>query len=281
LGFPALGTISGNEGGMALSMGPSNGNLYFEDKPTAVASLSWVHGNHSYKTGIDWRRDDWTNRQYQQAIGSYSFSAAQTELPSVTVNPVVGGSVGYAYASFLLGDAASASIAPPYDPQYRRPSYSAFIQDTWKVTRRLTLDYGIRWDLTLPTNEIHDRWSEFSPATPNPSAGGLLGGTIYTGYGPGRCNCNFVPTYPYAIGPKQCCALDGVSLTRLSTLSAISAGPARSAPAGIPSVTPPRKPGIPPCSWTRACSIPRPSSSRRLSIPGFARRLARSTILRI
>jgi hypothetical protein len=202
LGFPALGAISGNQGGMALSMGPSNGNLYFEDKPTAVASLSWVHGNHSYKIGIDWRRDDWTNRQYQQAIGTYGFSAAQTQLPSVNVNPVSGGSVGYAYASFLLGLVNSASIAPPYDPQYRRPSYSAFLQDTWKVTRRLTLDYGIRWDLTLPANEIHDRWSEFSPTTPNPSAGGLLGGTIYTGYGAGRCNCNFVPTYPYAIGPR-------------------------------------------------------------------------------
>jgi hypothetical protein len=202
LGFPSLGTISGNLGGMGLAMGPSNGNLYFEDKPTATASLSWVHGNHTYKTGVDWRRDDWTNRQYNQALGTYSFSAAQTELPSVTVNPVVGGSTGYAYASFLLGDVASASIAPPGDPQYRRPSYSLFLQDTWKVTRRLTLDYGVRWDLALPATEIHNRWSEFSPTTPNPSAGGLLGATIYEGNGPGRCNCSFVPTYPYAIGPR-------------------------------------------------------------------------------
>jgi hypothetical protein len=202
LGFPAFTTMLGNEGGMALNMGPSNGNLYFEDKPTAIASLSWVRGNHTYKTGIDWRRDDWTNRQYQQAIGAYTFSAAQTQLPSVNVNPVTNGSTGYAYASFLLGQANTATIAPPYDPQYRRPSYSLFIQDTWKVTRRLTLDYGIRWDLTLPTNEIHNRWSEFAPTVANPAAGGLLGATIYTGNGAGRCDCNFVPIYPYAIGPR-------------------------------------------------------------------------------
>jgi hypothetical protein len=202
LGFPAFTTMLGNVGGMALNMGPSNGNLYFEDKPTAIASLSWVHGNHSYKTGVDWRRDDWTNRQYQQAIGSYSFTAAQTQLPSVNNFPVTNGSTGYAYASFLLGLPATATIAPPYDPQFRRPSYSLFIQDTWKVTRKLTLDYGLRWDLVKPTYEIHDRWSEFSPTTPNPAAGGLLGATIYTGTGPGRCNCTFVPAYPYAIGPR-------------------------------------------------------------------------------
>jgi hypothetical protein len=202
LGFPPLGTISGNQGGMGLPMGPSNGSLYFEDKPTGIASLSWVRGNHSYKTGLDWRRDDWTNRQYNQAIGSYGFSAAQTSLPSTQVNPVSGGGVGYIYASFLLGMVNTATIAPPYDPQYRRPSYSLFLQDTWKVTRKLTLDYGIRWDLTMPTREIHDRWSEFAPTVPNPSAGGLAGATIYEGNGPGRCNCRFVDVYPFAIGPR-------------------------------------------------------------------------------
>jgi hypothetical protein len=50
--------------------------------------------------------------------------------------------------------------------------------------------------------EIHDRVSEFAPGVPNPSAGGLLGATIYQGYGPGRCNCLFANTYPYAIGPR-------------------------------------------------------------------------------
>jgi Carboxypeptidase regulatory-like domain/TonB dependent receptor len=237
LGFPSLGTISGNLGGMGLAMGPSNGNLYFEDKPTAIASLSWVHGNHSYKIGIDWRKDVWTNRAYQQAIGAYSFSAAQTQLPSVNVNPVTGGSTGYAYASFLLGQASSASIGPPFDPQYRRQSYALFIQDTWKVTRKLTLDYGLRWDLSRPTREIDNRWSEFSPTTPNPSAGGLLGATIYEGFGTGRCNCQFVSAYPLAIGPRVGAAYQitpktvlragwGLSYTPLSAFGYLGGGSA-------------------------------------------------------
>jgi len=46
------------------------------------------------------------------------------------------------------------------------------------------------------------RTSGFSPSTPNPSAGGLPGAMVYEGFGQGRCNCNFMPAYPYAIGPR-------------------------------------------------------------------------------
>ena len=88
------------------------------------------------------------------------------------------------------------------DIQLRRNSWDVFLQDTWKVTRRLTLDYGVRWDLFGAQRETHDRFSGFSPTTPNPSAGGLPGGTIYEGSGPGQCNCHFVNAYPFAIGPR-------------------------------------------------------------------------------
>ena len=77
-----------------------------------------------------------------------------------------------------------------------------YLQDTWKVTRKLTLDYGVRWDYQSGLTEIHNRWSMFGPTVANPSAGGLLGGTIYEGSGPGGCNCTFSKTYPYGIGPR-------------------------------------------------------------------------------
>ncbi len=77
-----------------------------------------------------------------------------------------------------------------------------FAQDTWKATRRLTLDYGIRWDLQPPSRELWRRTSAFSPTVANPSAGGLLGGTVYEGDGPGRCNCLFGKTYPWAFAPR-------------------------------------------------------------------------------
>jgi TonB dependent receptor len=94
------------------------------------------------------------------------------------------------------------SVANPSDPQYRRRAWSFFAQDTWKVTRKLTLDYGLRYDYQPPVRELHDRMARFAPGIANPSAGGLLGATQYAGEGSGRCNCSFGEAYPWAFGPR-------------------------------------------------------------------------------
>src|ERR1019366_2805806 len=88
------------------------------------------------------------------------------------------------------------------DPQWRGRRWGLYLQDTWKITPKLTLDYGLRWDVQGEGHELHQRNSEFGPVTPNPSAGGLPGGLIFEGFGNGRCNCQFIQTYPYAIGPR-------------------------------------------------------------------------------
>jgi hypothetical protein len=79
---------------------------------------------------------------------------------------------------------------------------AGYVQDTWKVTRRLTIDYGLRYDYQTALTELHDRIGAFSPTTPNPSAGGLLGGIAYAGSGPGRIGGQFTHNYPYAFGPR-------------------------------------------------------------------------------
>jgi hypothetical protein len=215
-GFPRItGLSSGNFGGMSLGMGPSNGNNYLTTKPTATTSLSWIRNNHTFKFGGDFQLDAFTNRKLNGTTGDYTFGPTQTGLPSVQQQPLVGGSVGMAYASFLLGLVNSATIQPVEDPQFRRSGWGLYAQDTWKVTRRLTLDIGLRWDYVTANREIWDRWSAFSPLVANPSAGNLLGGTIYEGNGPGRCNCRFTDTYPYAIGPRLGAAYQLTSKTVL------------------------------------------------------------------
>ena len=201
-GFPVITGLSSSFGGMALTMGPATCNFSYTDKWTAVFSATRVAGKHTYKAGGEWQLDPYSAVGSQGATGNYGFSGSQTGLPSTQGQSLSGGAVGFAYASFLLGAVNSGSINPPFDPQFRRKSLSLFLQDNWKATRKLTLDYGLRWDYAGQGHEIHNRWSEFGPTTPNPSAGGLPGGTIYAGSGPGRCNCEFANTYPYAIGPR-------------------------------------------------------------------------------
>jgi hypothetical protein len=200
-GFPRITGLSTAFGGMR-NMGPTNANKYYDSKATGVASMSWVRGNHTYKFGGEYRLNSWTDYNANRSQGSYAFSAEQTGLPSLQGANLGGGSVGFGYASFLLGLVNNASVKAVQDPQWRKSSLGLFAQDTWKVTRRLTLDYGLRWDYAGQGHEIHYRNSMFGPTIPNPAAGGRPGGIVYEGYGAGRCDCEFTDTYPWAFGPR-------------------------------------------------------------------------------
>jgi Carboxypeptidase regulatory-like domain/TonB-dependent Receptor Plug Domain len=200
-GFPAISGLSGSQGGM-VGVGMTTASLRWQDKPTAVVSATWVRDNHTYKIGAEWRKDIASSLNVPGRSGTFAFGAAETGLPSTQGQNLSGGSVGYGYASFLLGAVNSASISQPSSPQIRKMAWGLFLQDTWKVTRKLTFDYGLRWDYQPAPSYEHDRRSAFSPDIANPTAGGLLGATVYEGYGTGRCNCEFAPTYPYAVGPR-------------------------------------------------------------------------------
>ena len=205
-GFPRLqGLLSslGGFGGTASNgLGPTNANSYFTTKPTAVLNATKVHSNHTFKSGGEFRIESYTDRNTRQAQGVYNFSNIETALPSTLGQNLSGGQVGFPYASFLLGAVDSASVNTPQDRQFRKTSWSFFIQDTWKITRKLTFDYGVRYDLEGQGDEIHGRFANFSPTTPNPSAGGLPGAVIYDGHGAGRCTCSFTKRYPYGLGPR-------------------------------------------------------------------------------
>ncbi|MDZ4802450.1 MAG: TonB-dependent receptor [Bryobacteraceae bacterium] len=202
VGFPRFTGLGSSSGGMGLNFGPTNRTTYIQDKPNAVGNMTWVRGNHTYKFGGEWKFENFTNRGTANVSGSYAFSTVQTGLPALQGIALTGGSVGFPYASFLLGSADSASVNNPADPQYRRKAYAAFAQDTWKVTRRLTLDYGLRYDYQPPMYELHNRMARFAPAVANPSAGGRLGATEFAGSGDRRCNCTFGEAYPWAFGPR-------------------------------------------------------------------------------
>ncbi len=202
-GMPQLtGLNSTTGGGLWETVGIQTFNPVILNKPTAVLSGNLVRGSHNYKVGGEWRIDAFTNGVGSTAAGVYNFSNAETGLPYTQGQSLSGGSVGLPYASFLLGAVDSASISNPTAPQGRKHSWGLYVQDSWKVTHKLSIEYGLRWDYQGFAREIHDRVSEFAPSLANPTAGGLLGATIYQGYGPGRCNCIFASPYPYAIAPR-------------------------------------------------------------------------------
>jgi len=200
VGFPRIGGYGYSTLGVQTSTFQETGIA------SAVGSLMWTHGTHTYKVGFEIKDSVYSSQVNDGVTGNYNFSSAQTGQPylgtSTTGTGTVTGGIGMAYASFLLGQVQNYSVSPPKASQQRSVQTGVYVMDSFKVTPRLTLEIGARWDRTPPGHETWDRQSQISLSTPNPNADGLLGATVFAGYGPGRCNCEFVGTYNFAVAPR-------------------------------------------------------------------------------
>jgi hypothetical protein len=189
--------------GGTMNMGPVAGQTHsFWEKPSANASVTWIHGNHSFKFGSDMYWSAVPQIAYSSTMGNYVFSPNETAMPYLVGQTLPGGSLGFNYASFLLGAVDNYTIAQVADYRQAKKQLGFYAQDSWKISRKLTVDYGVRYDYGTYYQEEHGRAVNFSPTTPNPSAGGELGAFIFEGSGPGKCNCQFAQNYPWAFGPR-------------------------------------------------------------------------------
>jgi hypothetical protein len=202
-GGPATG-FGGLYGGYSPRIGPSTNIDIHEYKPTSNASLTWVKSNHTYKFGADFNTDGYLNHSNTYAAPWIGFSNLGTIDGATNASTIFtpGVSPGFIYASFLMGLADDGYTSVPANTRLGKKSLGLFAQDTWKVTRKLTLDYGLRWDFQTYLREHHGYQGSVSLSTPNPIAPGHMGATIFEGYGPGLCQCDFAHNYPLAFGPR-------------------------------------------------------------------------------
>jgi hypothetical protein len=139
----------------ARSLGHGTGNVTFE--PTVVISfqpnLVLIRGKHTLKFGLDNRITRYTQLRPGAAAGTYSFDRTFTRRDYLVQDALTG--VGA--ASFLLGLPASGSVANVAQPYFQWIYYAPWIQDDIKITRRLTLNLGFRWDINLPVTERFNR----------------------------------------------------------------------------------------------------------------------------
>ena len=186
-----------NIGGMS-PLGTTFPTKSYERRPAGNATLSYVTGGHTFKFGLDYRLEKYPNYVLTNTNGTYNFATNMTETPSLLNATTNQGFHGFQFASFLLGGMSSNSQNAPIALSNNKSQTALFAQDTWKITRKLTLDYGVRWDYGTYSAEQYGRNGSTGLAVPNPSAGGRLGATQFEA----TCKCNFAANYPYAIGPR-------------------------------------------------------------------------------
>jgi hypothetical protein len=200
--FPTLLGLTAARGGVKNLGVSGNQDRTIEIKPTANTNLTLVRNNHTYKFGGEMVLEGMVGKAGTRTNGRYTFGAAQTALPYLEATSVGGRTIGFPYASFLLGLVDSGDISPPINQRLGKSLWGFYAQDSWKATRTLTIDYGLRWDYFTYLKEHHGRAPQLSPTTPNPAAGAILGASIFEGSGPGRCNCDFAKNYPWSFGPR-------------------------------------------------------------------------------
>ena len=200
--FPTMtGLEAGNGLGGLKTIGSQAGTINYTKSPTFNASLSWVSGNHTYKFGSEFRTEGYPATAIAGTEGTYTFSGQQTGQPFQNQNAAGGWNVGFPYASFLLGQVSTVAISNPVFPRLGKKQFGIYAQDTWKVTRRLTFDYGIRYDYSTYLQEEYGRGRLLSTTGIHPTLG-IPGTSIFEGDGPNRCGCNLAHNYPFALAPR-------------------------------------------------------------------------------
>ena len=115
-------------------------------------SLSWFHGRHAVKAGFEFRRNDY--EYYSPSTNMFGNDAFSNRF------------TGFAYSDFLLGIPTTAQRAfAPIKQSAMERQYAMFVQDQFRVNPKLTLNYGMRWEIKSPWTEANNLLSVFDPKT--------------------------------------------------------------------------------------------------------------------
>jgi hypothetical protein len=135
---------------------PDNSSFNYQDNPETtlewIDNLSWTHGRHFMKFGFDAVRDRFNgNNIGANVYGQYDFTGIYT---------------GTGYADFLLGIPQTSTLAIPNPNRHLRgTTWGMYAQDQFKVSSKLSVNYGVRWELEQPYTDVKGALYTWNPAT--------------------------------------------------------------------------------------------------------------------
>lgn len=214
--FPAIditGMAVSNLGFGTSSLGPVNSSLLHnpQNSYTAQSDLTLIRGRHTVKLGADGRVFRVHGNRPSNGGGSFSFAPGFTQGP----DPLrAGPTSGNAFATFLLGTPNGGSIATQPTQDFQSWYAAFFFQDDFKLTPKLTLNLGMRWEPESYRTDRYDRLTYLDFDSPSPlKAPGLgrqvKGGVAYAGLdGNPRSQqdtswANWAPRFGFAYNPGR------------------------------------------------------------------------------
>ena len=162
------------QGGSLTTLGRSNVGVEPNGSYIWTNDTTWIRGKHSIRWGVELRQYFYNQDYRSSTSGQFTFGPAQT------ADPANAGTTGYSFASFMLGAVTRAHLAiAKVNPQSRIWNPAFYVSDDWKASRRLTLNFGLRWDVVGGVYEVNNYNSGFDPLAPNPGAGGYPGALVF------------------------------------------------------------------------------------------------------
>lgn len=162
-GLPAF-SVSGISGFGSPTFYATN---EYENVYQILDNVTKVLGNHTLKAGVDIQRIRFSTSQPTQPRGSYTFNGQYTGRQGTP-------NTGFGVADFLTNNFNNAAISNTFTSDDVRFNRAFYVQDDWKASRKLTLNYGFRYDYSTPYLERHDNQAAFVP-TSGPTAGASTG----------------------------------------------------------------------------------------------------------
>ena len=126
-------------------------------------------GAHSLRTGVEFRQYRETSEFFaNNQTGQFNFDTTWTRGPldNSTAAP---GSLGQSFASFLLGLPSSGSVARAASYDEKSQTWGFFVQDDWRVSARLTLNLGLRYEFETPLAESRQQERRAASTRPRSS----------------------------------------------------------------------------------------------------------------
>jgi len=163
-GLPSFGA-GGYTGFGGAQWGPT---LEYNNVWDFVQNLAINRGSHAIKVGFEARQVRFPFFQVPAPHGIVNYSANQTAFPSSqksSLGPTVGASTGDSIASALLGQIDNAQISTTNFISSQKVAYAGYFQDDWKVSRKLTVNIGLRYELWSPIGEGFGRQANFDLQT--------------------------------------------------------------------------------------------------------------------